>query len=221
MAQLACTRLTHRLGSCFVPHMGDGHLIVLEGAARSGKTTSLLRLSKMLGAVMVPQLDHTMEQSLIPYDKVQQWYILAELARQRFIQTTLNRSSDVVQDRNIISTLAFSYASARRSGSGQRFTTILKMMLRISHGMLVRPDILVVLTVDPVVGLLRRPRSRIDKTDHAWPDDSFLRYHAAFYQELICTSLADYVTKIDTTALTPDGTFEAVARAIQERLKSR
>lgn len=221
MAQLACIKFTTLIGSCFIPHKGHGYLTVLEGAPRTGKTTALNHVSGMLGAVMIPQLDHTMERIPVPHDEVQQWYVLAELARQRFIRTTLNRSSDVIQDRNIISTLAFSYASARRFGTNHHFATVLNMILHNARGKLIRPNVLVVMTVNPSIGRLRRPKSKSDPIDRVWVDDLFLRYHAAFYDELIYSSLADQVIKIDTTYMTPDDSIEAVADTVRERLDTR
>ena len=215
MVQSTCTSLTSRLGRCFVPNTENGRLMVLEGIPGAGKTTALHRVSKMLGAVMVSQLDHTTELSGVMYDEAQRWYVVAEIERQEFIRASLATSTKVIQDRNIISTLAFAYASAKRYGESKYFTTTLRMILRETPELLVRPNVLMVLMVDPAVGLLRRRKLSGEPLDQVWRDDSFLKYHAEFYTELACLLPADVVITLDTTDLTPEDTALTVAQAMR------
>jgi len=169
----------------------------------------------MFGAIMVPQLDHTVEQETIRQEDLQEWYVLAELKRQDSIRAKLAKSSAVVQDRNIISTAAFAYASAKRHGEGRHFASVLTMILRDTSGLLVRPDVLVLMTVDPAVGLLRRRESGDDPRLEMWRDASFLKDHAAFYARFVHALAADVIVTVDTTALTPDDTALTIARIVR------
>ncbi len=128
----------------------------------------------------MPELDHTTEAHILAPAQVQAWYLAAEVNRQSEIRAGLKRSLYVFQDRNILGTLAFSYASSKLFRSRHLFTKVATRLLNEADGILVRPDILIALCVDPAVGLERRRRLSGEPLDPIWADMTFLELHAEF-----------------------------------------
>lgn len=215
MGTSACTRLERALQGCLVPHDRDGCLVVLEGAPGAGKTTFLHRSSGLGGVSTFPQLDHTTQTPLVPDNDALDWYVTEELNRCRHVRAALSASSHyVIQDRCVLSVLAFAYAAARRYGHDGRFASALRKVLQRTRGRLLQPDILFVLTVAPHVGLQRRYTLAGPPSHEEWRDTTFLRHHASFYTEFLPTFPARRVHVIDTTELTVGATTDAIMAAV-------
>lgn len=214
MVPSTCTSLRDRLANCFVPNEAGGRFIVFEGVPGAGKTTAIRRIAPLSGAAIVPQLDHTLERTLLKVSEVQKWYLLAETERQDHLRRILTSSTDVLQDRNILSTLAFSYAWACRYSEFGHFAEVLRMVVRNAAGRLVRPDVLIVLTVDPVLGLMRRRMLGGEPVAEVWRDERFLRHHANFYDEFAGAFPAGVVASLDTSGMSLDGAIAAVSAVL-------
>jgi len=85
--------------------------------------------------------------------------------------------------------------------TGHLFTRVVKRLRNEADGILVRPDILISLYVDPVVGLERRRRLSGEPVDPICADMTFLRHHAEFFSSVVPTFPSDTVIVIDTTDL--------------------
>lgn len=218
MGESNCISVSASFAKCFVPHKERGRLVVLEGSPCAGKTTTLSQLKKCYDGIVVPELDHTGEAHLLTVGQIQSWYLVAEIDRQPVIQQGLMQSRTVFQDRNVLGTLAFSYASARLSRSHAPFTRLLNRTLKDANRRLVRPDILVALYVDEAVGLDRRRRLSGEPLDPIWADLDFLRYHAEFYRAAIPLFPADTLVVLDTTNLTPEETANVVEQRVRRAL---
>lgn len=215
MVESSCTRLNARCARCFGRHREEGRLIVFEGSPCAGKTTTVRSVTSRRGGVVIPELDHTAEAHLVAPAQIQAWYLATEIDRQFQIRVGLKRSPHVFQDRNILGTLAFSYALSKLSRSSALFPRVIRRLLNETNGILVRPDILIALYVDPAVGLERRRRLSGEPLDPIWADMTFLEHHAAFYHSVVPTFPADTVATIDTTDLTPEDTALAVDQVIE------
>lgn len=207
------------LANCFVPHGGLGRLIVLEGVPGAGKTSASRYLEKRFGMVAVSQLDHTVRRKNTPQEDAHLWYIQAELARQPMIRSALNGSLDVIQDRNLLSALAFAYAWSKQDGNRRLIRRVLGALLHETSGRLVRPDVLVLLSVRPTEGLARRRAMAGEPEAETWRDDRFLTYHAEFYRVYRRAFPARSVVTIDSTGLGLDQTLQSVVDALKRPLR--
>src|SRR5437588_134075 len=97
----------------FEPHGGSGRLIVLEGDPGAGKTSAATAGGiEIPGAITVPQLSHLADaDSNMPFDVAyaEDWYLDMERGRQASIRQMLLEGHVVIQDRGILSTLAYAY----------------------------------------------------------------------------------------------------------------
>ncbi len=218
MVESSCIRLNARCARCFVRHREEGRLIVFEGSPCAGKTTALRSITSRRGGIVIPELDHTVDAHLLVPAQIQAWYLATEINRQFEIRVGLKRSLHVFQDRNVLGTLAFSYARSKLFRSSHPFAKVVKRLLNEADGLLVRPDILIALYVDPAVGLERRRTLSGEPLDPIWADMTFLEHHAEFYHSVVPTFPADTVAVIDTTDLKPEDAALAVEQVIQRAI---
>src|ERR1035437_4429192 len=101
----------------FESHQEAGRLVVVEGDPGAGKTSAITSVARETGVIVVPQLDHVTDATVpSAYDPKypEDWYVDMERARQSDIRKLLQCGRVVLQDRCVLSTLAFVYASVIR-----------------------------------------------------------------------------------------------------------
>lgn len=199
----------------FEPHQEVGRLVVVEGDPGAGKTSAIASASRSTDVFVVPQLDHvTSPLRVVPYDPSypEDWYVAAERARQAEIRRLLGLGYRVLQDRGVLSTLAFVYASTFRSHEPRRVRRLLRCLAEGQA--LIRPDALVIMNVDVEVGLQRRAVFRDSEHYRVWFDPEFLTRYQAFYRVLAPRALTCPTAIIDTSSLSFDAVSEELVPCI-------
>lgn len=190
----------------FEPHGGSGWLVVLEGDPGAGKTSAASAGDiQISGAITVPQLNHlNSTDSTRAFDVAhpEDWYLDMERERQASIRQMLLDGHVVIQDRGILSTLAYAYASAKRNNEHARLRRFLRR-LREGDAFLI-PDTLVILRVDVEVGVARRPRFMQSQLYREWFDRPFLYTYQQFYLRTAPGLVPCPAFVIDTTLLSRD-----------------
>jgi thymidylate kinase len=195
----------------FEPHQEVGRLVVVEGDPGAGKTAAIASASRNTNMVVVPQLDHVTDAlSPFPFDSnhPEDWYVEAERARQAEIRRFLKLGHRVLQDRCVLSTLAFAYASTLDPNELAR---VLRLLQRLARGQkAIRPDVLVIMNVDVEVSLQRRRTFRQSERYQVWFDQDFLTRFQAFYRVLAPRFLRCPTAVINTSSLSRKGVVEAL-----------
>ena len=198
----------------FEPHQEVGRLVVVEGDPGAGKTSAIASACRSTDVFGVPQLDHVAGTlQLVPFDPSypEDWYVAAERARQAQIQQLLRLGHRVLQDRGVLSTLAFVYATTFGSHESGRVRRLLR---RLTEGQgLIRPDLLVILSVDVRVGLQRRAMFRDSEQYRVWFDPEFLARYQEFYRVLAPRALTCPTVVIDTSSLSYNSVCRELVRS--------
>jgi thymidylate kinase len=204
-----------RLWSSFEPHREAGRLIVVEGSPGAGKTSAIVSVGRATGSVVVPELYHLTDASVpseeLP-DHSAHWYIDAELARQGDIRRCLKAGLRVIQDRSVVSTLAFAHATAIDRRSCQRAERLIQRL--VDGPKFLAPDTLVIMHVDVVVGLRRRRAFRQVAEYRQWFDEAFLHRLNTFYRVVVPQLLRCPMVEIDTSCEPPTVANEALTRVV-------
>ena len=138
-----------QLRSCFQPHECEGCLFVIEGDPGAGKTTAIRQLASQFDLVVFPEIDHASQNHKLHTAKVlgsSDWYLEAEAARQIELKALLKSGYCVLQDRSLLSTMAFTYASATSQSKAARVAHLLDRAALLPS--FIAPDSLMILTVD-------------------------------------------------------------------------
>jgi thymidylate kinase len=198
----------------FKPHQEVGRLVVVEGDPGAGKSAAIASVSRNTNIVVVPQLDHVTDALRpFPFDSnyPEDWYVEAERARQSEIRRLLELGHLVLQDRCVLSTIAFVYASTFRH---HRPARVRRLLQRLDTGQkVIRPDVLVIMHVDVEVGLRRRRTFRESEQYRIWFDQDFLTRYQAFYRVLAPRVLRCRTAVIDTTSLSCKAVVEALVNS--------
>jgi thymidylate kinase len=198
-------------------HGGPGRLIVVEGDAGAGKTSAIVRMARDSNLVVMRELDHVAfaEASGDPTQPSNgDWYIAAERARQQTIRTYLKSGCSVIQDRSIISTIAFAYAAAAARVTGYD-QLLARVVDQVRNGApFVRPDIVLSLSVDVDVGLRRRDASRHVAQYGIWFDRRFLLHFQRFMSHFLAAPAPFPVITVDTSSAPATATDEALRGCI-------
>jgi thymidylate kinase len=187
----------------FEAHQESGRLLVVEGDPGAGKTSSIASAQWGTDVVVVPQLERASagsecrdSESEYPED----WYVEAERARQTVVRNALRAGRVVLQDRSVLSTAAFVYASAIHRGS--RRNRVDRFLRYLTQGpAFLKPDGLIIMQVAIDVGIARRPTFRYSDRYRPWFDADFLRRFQEFYRRIVPRVLACPTTIVDTSAL--------------------
>src|SRR5690349_14174257 len=112
-----CATEIRRICNSLVHNSGPGKFILVEGMPGAGKTTLLKALVENGCLHALPQLDHVaaiVRPEQRDWD-LSRWYIEAELHRQPHLNELLSVGRSVIQDRGIVSTIAYAYANAQKT----------------------------------------------------------------------------------------------------------
>lgn len=184
-------------------HDEPGTLVVVEGVPGAGKTSAIAAVASGLGAATLPEIDHVTHQPpACPHDQdtLAEWYVDAELRRQQQLREVLRSNRIVIQDRCVLSTVAFAFA---RSAAGSREARR-RLLQRLTDGpKFVMPDAIIILDVDVATSLSRRRSYVDDKRYRIWFDPIFLArfrrfYHRTAHRLMRCTTIS-----FDTSAASP------------------
>jgi predicted ATPase len=195
-------------------HQETGRLVVVEGDPGAGKTSAITSVARETDVIVVPQLDHVSDAAVpSAYDPQypEDWYVDMERARQSDIRKLLHSGQVVLQDRWVLSTLAFVYASAIHRREPGRIRRLLRYLAQ--GPTFVMPDALVVMSVDVDVGLGRRSQFRQSDQYRVWFDRAFLIRFQAFYRVVGPRVLPCPTTLIDTSSLSRRSTVDALVHS--------
>jgi thymidylate kinase len=196
----------------FASHREAGRLVVVEGDPGAGKTSAIAAAACDTNAYIVPQLDHATDDADsrdggpgYPED----WYLDMERARQSGIRDLLRSGRLILQDRNVLSTLAFAFASTGPRGDRSRLCHLLG---RLAEGQrCVRPDVVVIMHVDVEVGLARRRSVLCNEKYRAWFNRDFLTRFQEFYRVVTPRIVTSPTKVIDTSSLSREATCNVLA----------
>lgn len=114
----------------------------------------------------------------------------------------------------MLSTLAFVYASTFDSLEPGR---VLRLLRRLAEGQgIIRPDLLVIMSVDVDVGLQRRATFRHSEQYRVWFDAEFLTRYQEFYRVLAPRALTCPTVVIDTSSLSCDAVCKELVRSYSD-----
>lgn len=193
----------------YVPHERSGRLLVLEGDPGSGKTTTIASLASVQDISVIPELDHTAMPDPPSWACPEEWYVDAERQRQPAIDRLLAAGRTVVEDRSVLSTLAFAYACHRRHTRPAGH--LRRLIERLRSGPFIQPDSLVILSVDAEVGIARRPTFSMSARYREWFDLEFLTYLHDYYSNMAASFRRFPVAVLDTSRLAPRATRDFVS----------
>jgi thymidylate kinase len=187
------------LRQCFVAHPHAGIVVLIEGMPGAGKTTVARSLSRRWKLTVLPEVDHVPDARGPSAAGVGtfEWYLKAEAERQSRLVKLLREGQNVVQDRSVLSTVAFQ--CALRHDAFPHVIASLAQVLR-SSGPFVMPDAAVFLLVDIETSLTRRMMFRKATCYSTWFDREFLGRYLRFYHSVAC-AVFPRAAVIDTSAL--------------------
>jgi thymidylate kinase len=205
----------------FEPHREAGRLIMVEGDPGAGKTSAIISLVRRGNFSVVPQLDHVIDQFRhVPFNSAhpEDWYVAVELLRQTEVRRLLNSGKQVLQDRSILSTLGFAYASTASSQNQERFERIVR---HFSEGeKVIKPDLFVLMNVDIETGLQRRNAFSQDEHYRTWFDRDFLARYQAFYSTVVPCLLNCAKLTLNTSDLSLEEVTEILANLFSRESKT-
>lgn len=192
-----------QVSASFVPHHFRGRLLIVEGVPGAGKTSTIARVCQMTDSIVLPELDHVVdapERNKGEWAERQGWYVERERARQAALRSLLGQGRSVIQDRCVLSTLAFAYAETRE-GSVERTTQTAALLAGTPSFIL--PDALLLMYVDIDVSLRRRQSFRRSTPYRQWFNKKFLQRLDKFYRVVAPRLLPCPTIEIDTTVAAP------------------
>lgn len=201
----------NHVSASFVPHRFPGRLLVVEGLPGAGKTSAIARVGHATDSIVVPELDHVVEaptQGNGEWADVQRWYVERERSRQVALRRLLRQGRSVIQDRCVLSTLAFAYATTADC-SIERIEQTAALLVGTPGFTL--PDALLLMHVDIDVSLRRRQSYRGTTAYKQWFDRHFLERLDEFYRVVAPHLLPCPTIEIDTTLASPSAVTAIVA----------
>ena len=192
---------------------GPGRLLIIEGVPGAGKTTTIEGICKVRKSIHVSsELDHKRgcgSHGLSVID----WYLKEEKERQSTIKNCLHSGIDVIQDRSVISTLAYAYALSMSGNDTTPFNYCKDRLRRLFGGSLSTPRAVVILMTTIPISLFRR-RSYINPEYAEWFNQRFLSHYWRFYR-LWVPAVFPGSHVVDTSVLTPNQVISVVMRSLQ------
>lgn len=193
----------NHVSASFVPHRFAGRLLVVEGLPGAGKTSAIARVCHLTDSIVLPELDHVVEapdRDNCEWDELQRWYVERERGRQAVLHSLLQQGRSVIQDRCVLSTLAFAYAE---SGESSVERTRQTAALLAGTPAFTLPDTLLLMYVDIEVSLQRRESFRGSATYRTWFDRHFLQRLDEYYRLVVPHLLPCPTITLDTTFASP------------------
>jgi thymidylate kinase len=193
----------NHVSASFVPHRFAGRLLIVEGLPGAGKTSAIARICHLTDSIVLPELDHVVEapdRDNCEWAKLQRWYVERERARQAALNSLLRQGRSVIQDRCVLSTLAFAYAESKEC-SVERTKQTAALLAGAPRFTL--PDTLLLMYVDIEVSLQRRESFRGSTTYKPWFDRQFLQRLDEYYRVVVPRLLPCPTIEIDTTLASP------------------
>lgn len=198
--------------TCFDAHREPGTFVVVEGTPGAGKTLALTAVAEKTNAAIVAELNHVVDarvsaQGTLDLDR---WYVGAERARQPHLRRLLREGRAVLQDRGLVSTLAFVYASSDEPTRLERLLTMIT-----ECGPFICPDAIVIMRTEVCTGLRRRSTFQNDPAYRRWFDQEFLTRYDAFYRLVAPGLLRCPTFQIDTSSLSRSSTVDILSQTLR------
>lgn len=210
-----------KLRACFTAHEEPGRLVVLEGTPGSGKTTALALLASRNELLLLPELDHvTMlgaSREVIESSLLERWYIKTELNRQLAIREELKSGKFIYQDRSVLGTIAFAYASSMMNNDHLGFIRFTELLLNEALNKLLLPDAMVILLVNQQISLQRRRKFRYRKQYSLWFNTEFLSHYETFYRSHVHHVVPIHLDVLDTSHDSPNMIAGFLKQTLTER----
>ena len=207
---------TTSLTALFSKHKERGRYTIIEGDPGAGKTSVTTTAERVVSnSVVLKEFNH-IEQSDNAYrgDQkwIQNWYMANECERQAKVHHLLTAGNHVIQDRSVLSTLAFAYATHEQS-KPDKFLDVLQR--RAAAPAFIAPDTLFIMQVEPIASLERRRAFREAHAYSIWFDASFLARFHAFFKNVASLNLAAETIVIDTSSMSLDEVKRSIVSQLQ------
>jgi thymidylate kinase len=157
--------------------------IVLEGLPGAGKSSNIRRLINELPALAIPGESRLFLRTLGNYKLIDKYYWLNEEIKTRLAKSF--QAPIVLFDRCYVSALAYAYALTSVRGHHRGFEECYEEQLSwyrrsMVEGRLVRPDLIIVLDVNPHISVSRKPNAH--DFDDVWADIECLKAMRNYYK---------------------------------------
>ncbi len=204
------------LTALFQRHRELGRYTIIDGDPGAGKTSAIRAAVKhVCNTAVLKELNHIEQSDKAAWHDpqwIENWYIASERERQEEVNRLLAAGNHVLQDRSLLSTLAFAYAShAQCKPDG-----FVNLLQRSAAGpAFIAPDTLLIMQVMPSASLHRRMAFSDAPAYSIWFDALFLERFHAFFQDVASLNLAGETIVIDTSAMSLDEVKRNVVTALQ------
>ena len=193
----------------------------LEGMPGSGKTTAARTVATCCGFVIAKELDHVSHPGFDPMElsECSKWYIGSEIARQQQLTEVLETGRSIIQDRGLLSTLAFTYASLAMLDRGHEYDSYLDTVAVSVAGQVLLPNLLMFLSVSAHCSVARR--ANCDPRYVLWFDSRFLDFYEEFYSVVSGHITACPTMTIDTSSTSIRDVSMIIIEALRDEAQLR